>query len=285
MPVPSLADRYIVAARLKGYLNKHDEAVALLTEALRQQPDDARLLRFRGHRRISIRDYDGSVADLERAAELLPDTEDGYELYQLEVETDIVHLLLGHPDRVREQHLPVSRAAGHENLALYMTTLHTSVWYHLGVARYLRGDFEGCLEPFARANQTARHREGRVASLDWQYMALRRLNRGADAATVLDEFRAVPAEDGAPDVGYEKRMRLYTGELSPDALLGQLAGDPLMMATQGYGLGNWYLYNHQAAKAEEIFDQVLATGVTHSFAYLAVEAERARAGNGARANN
>lgn len=272
-----LTHRYVIAARLKGYLNRHGESVALLTEALELEPGSARLLRFRGHRRISIGDYAGAIEDLRAAADQLDGVEDEYEMYQPEVEKDVVSLILGRPELVRPQHLTDTMAAEDPSvLARYNTTLHASVWYHLGVAQYLTGDFEGCLPSFREAERVSRHQEGIVASQDWQYMALRRLGRPAEAEEVLDRFREIKLVEEDHLVGYEGRMQLYTGDITPEQLWAMCDGNSLKTVTQGYGLGNWHYYNGDVAKAREVFDGVLATNVTHAFAYLAVKAEYAR---------
>ncbi|GII94026.1 tetratricopeptide repeat protein [Sinosporangium siamense] len=277
MASPPLTDRYIIAARLKGYLGKHGQAVELLTEALRHDPGSARLLRFRGHRRISTGDYTGAIDDLRTAAAQLDQVEDEYEMYQPEVEKDVVSLILGRPQDVRPQHLTDTDAARDpQALGRYMTTLHTSVWYHLGVAYYLLGDFEACLPAFRGAERSARHQEGTVAALDWQYMALRRLGRTDAAKEVLDRFRAIDVVTEDHYVGYENRMRLYTGDITPGQFRKTLDGDDLRTATEGYGLGNWHYYNGDTATAREVFDAVLRTRVSHSFAYLAVKAEYSR---------
>jgi tetratricopeptide (TPR) repeat protein len=272
-----LTHRYIIAARLKGYLNKHEESVALLTEALELEPNSPRLLRFRGHRRISIGDYAGAIEDLRAAADGLAGVEEEYEMYQPEVEKDVVSLILGRPEQVRPQHLTETEAAADpQALERYHTTLHTSVWYHLGVAQYLDGDLAGCLTSFREAERSARHQEGLVASQDWQYMALRRLGRKDEAEEVLDRFRKIALVDEDHLVGYEGRMRLYTGEITPEQLWAMCDGNSLKTVTQGYGLGNWHYYNGDVDAAREVFDGVLATGVTHAFAYLAVKAEYSR---------
>ncbi|MEV6693532.1 tetratricopeptide repeat protein [Micromonospora sp. NPDC051196] len=272
-----LTDRYIIAARLKGYLNKPTEAVALLTEALEQEPGSARLLRFRGHRRISLGDYAGAIEDLRAAADQLGDVEDEYEMYQVEVEKDVVSLILGRPEDVRPQHLTDTMAAQNPQvLDRYMTTLHTSVWYHLGVAQYLSGDFEGCLPSFREAERCSRHQEGTVASQDWQYMALRRLGRPDEAEQVLDRFRKIELIEEDHLVGYEGRMQLYTGQITPDELWAMCDGNALRTVTQGYGLGNWYYYNGDIDAARKVFDEVLNTNARYGFAYLAVQAEYSR---------
>ena len=55
---------------------------------------------------------------------------------------------------------------------------------------------------------------------------------------------------------YHRRLLMYKGELAPEAVLNPESGDPLELATQGYGVGNWYLYNGQPEKAREVFEQM-----------------------------
>jgi hypothetical protein len=44
-------------------------------------------------------------------------------------------------------------------------------------------------------------------------------------------------------------------------------------ATVAYGVGNWYLYNDLAERAEEIFTEIVAGDQWSSFGYIAAEAE------------
>ncbi|MGH7595148.1 MAG: tetratricopeptide repeat protein, partial [bacterium] len=50
----------------------------------------------------------------------------------------------------------------------------------------------------------------------------------------------------------------------------------LDIATQGYGVGNWYFYNGQAEKAREIFEKVIKGKYWAAFGYIAAEAELRR---------
>ena len=72
---------------------------------------------------------------------------------------------------------------------------------------------------------------------------------------------------------------MYQGKSSPDALL-QVGTDEqdtdLAFATQGYGVGNWYLYNGDSAKAKEVFEKVVAGKYFSAFGFIAAEAELAR---------
>lgn len=278
MPVPETNHRYIIAARLKGYLGKHDDAVALLTRALADDPHDTRLLRFRGHRRISIRDFDGAIADLQAAAANLPAVEDEYELYQKDVEPDAIRLIIGEED-INDHHPKLADIHGTPQAQRYMTTLHTAVWYHLAVALYVSGRLTEAVEAFSKAFDTAHHYEGKVASLDWTYMALRRLGRDEEAAAVLPRFAALVDEYDAQGIGYHDRLQLYTGEITPQELSDKISDNALLVATVGYGLGNWYLYNGHVEEARKAFQGVLDTGASHAFAYIAVESELAGLGD------
>lgn len=277
MSTPSVQDRHIIAARLKGYLNKPHDAIALLTTALEEDPENTRLLRFRGHRLISVRDFDQAIADLRTAAAHLADVPDEFELYQKDVEPDAIALILGATD-IQDHHPSVKSLEGSPEAERYMTTLHSAVWYHLGVALYLDGRLTEAIEPFQKAYETARHYESKVASLDWGYMILRRLGRAEEAEQLLATFAGLVDEYDEQAAGYHERMELYSGRRSGDELRDSIMNDPIQVATVGYGLGNWYLYNGEHDKAEAVLDEVLSSGARHAFAYLAAQSERERRG-------
>ncbi|WP_299521053.1 tetratricopeptide repeat protein [uncultured Serinicoccus sp.] len=277
MPTPSAQDRYIIAARLKGYLQKPHDAIALLTTALEESPDDTRLLRFRGHRLISVRNFDQAITDLRAAAAQLPDVPDEFELYQKDVEPDAIALILGETD-LQDHHPSVESMEGRPEASRYMTTLHSAVWYHLGVALYLDGQLTQAIEPFQKAYETARHYESKVASLDWGYMILRRLRRDEESDQLLALFAGLADEYDVQAAGYHERMELYSGRRSGDELREAILNDPIQVATVGYGLGNWYLYNGERDKAQTVLDEVLSSGAPHAFAYLAAQSEQERRG-------
>jgi hypothetical protein len=109
-----------------------------------------------------------------------------------------------------------------------------------------------------------------AASSDWLYMTLRRLGRDQEAADVLLGIRKDMRilENDA----YHRRLLMYKGEIAPEELLAA-GDDPVQVATYGYGVGNWYLYNGQREKALEIFRQILAGPNKAAFGYIAAEVE------------
>jgi tetratricopeptide (TPR) repeat protein len=241
---PGDADAIIWLGRRLAYLGRYREAIQTFSEGIEKHPEDARLYRHRGHRWITVREFDRAIADLERAAELVRGKPD-------EIEPD------GAPNRFN-----VPR-----------TTLHFNIFYHLGLARYLKGDFEGALEAYRACMDVATNDDMIVAVADWMYMTLRRLGRDEEAAEVLR--RVYPDMEIMENDAYHRRLLMYKGLVPPDALLAD-EGDPLQLATQGYGVGNWYLYNGDATRAREVFERVLAIGNWPAFGHIAAEAELSR---------
>ena len=62
--------------------------------------------------------------------------------------------------------------------------------------------------------------------------------------------------------------------------LSEITGDSntLGSASLGYGIGNYFLYNGDNAKARSIFQKIVDGNQWSSFGYIAAEAELARMG-------
>jgi dipeptidyl aminopeptidase/acylaminoacyl peptidase len=244
---PDDADAIIWVARRLGYLGRYREAIAVLTRGLEKHPEDIRLLRHRGHRYISVRELDKAVADLSRAAALItakniPD----------QVEPD------GVPN---PQNVPTS-------------TSHFNVYYHLGLAHYLKGQFEPALAAYRECLKYSTGSDDRlVATSDWLYMTLRRLGRTEEAARVLQPITADLKV--IENHSYWHRLLMYKGEKTAEDLLGP-RDDGVELATYGYGVGNWYLYNGQKEKAVEVFRRVVAGPQWAAFGFIAAEADLVR---------
>jgi len=244
---PDDADAIIWLARRLGYLGRYQEAIAVLSRGIEKHPEDVRLYRHRGHRYITVRELDKAVADLSRAAALitsrnLPD----------QVEPD------GDPN---PQNVPTS-------------TSHFNVYYHLGLAHYLKGEFEPALAAYRECLKYSTGSDDRlVATSDWLYMTLRRLGRADEAARVLQPI--TKDLQVLENHSYWHRLLLYKGEKTAEELLGP-RDDGIELATYGYGVGNWYLYNGQKERAVEVFRRVVAGPMWPAFGFIAAEAELAR---------
>jgi len=104
-------------------------------------------------------------------------------------------------------------------------------------------------------------------------MTLRRLNRAAEAARLLDAI--VLGMKVKDDQQYYDRLQMYKGLKTPEELL-KAGGDPVSAATLAYGVGNWYLYNGRTAEAKALFEKIITGPNWMPFGFIAAEAELAR---------
>jgi tetratricopeptide (TPR) repeat protein len=242
---PNDPDALIWVGRRQGYLWRFQDAIATFSKGIAQHPDNAALYRHRGHRYITTRQFDRAVADFEKAAALIK----------------------GKPDQIEPDGQP--NAAGKPR-----TTLQFNIWYHLGLAYYLKGDYQKALAAYNECMKVSNNDDSIVATSDWLWMTLMRLNRKAEAAKVLERITA--KMDILENGSYHRRLLMYKGVEKPEALLDPANADDLTMATQGYGVGNWYLVNGNTARAREIFERVVAGRSWSAFGYIAAEADLQR---------
>ena len=78
------------------------------------------------------------------------------------------------------------------------------------------------------------------------------------------------------DNAYTRRLKLYRGEIGPDAVLTAADTDEVQVATLAYGLGNWYLVRGDKAQARTWFERSVKSGGWPAFGFIASEAELRR---------
>ncbi|MFN8574822.1 MAG: prolyl oligopeptidase family serine peptidase [Gemmatimonadaceae bacterium] len=243
---PDNADSLIWYGRRTAYLGRFNDAIAIYTDGIARHPEDARIFRHRGHRYLSVRRIDDAIADFERAAALTR----------------------GKPDEVEPDGQPNARN-------IPTSTLQSNIWYHLGLAYYLKGYFTNALRAYREDLKRATNADMQVATSHWLYMTLRRMGRTDEAARVLQPINNSMEiiENGA----YYKLLLMYKGEVTPESLLAANAAGGLDDVTTAYGVANWYLYNGRAADAEALFRRVVGQNAQWAaFGYLACEAELKR---------
>jgi tetratricopeptide (TPR) repeat protein len=207
------------------------------------------MYRHRGHRYITLRCFDRAVEDLERAAGLVK----------------------GRPDETEPDGLPNARNTP-------TSTLKTNVFYHLGLAHYLKGDFARARRAFRECRKFSKNPDMLAATSHWLYVTLRRMNREGEARRVLD------AVDERADIienhDYQRLLLMYKGKATPERLLEEAsrAGATLGYASTAYGVGAWYAYTGRPEKALRVFLDITATPQQTSFGYIAAEAELRRMG-------
>lgn len=259
--------------RRYAYLSDYQKAIAVFSEGIEQYPNSYKLYRHRGHRYISLRQFDKAIADFEKAYELMPKG-------VIETEPD------GAPNKLN---IPLSNT-------------QFNILYHYGLAHYLKGEFAKA-EPIYEellANYCD-NLDLFVATTDWLYMTLKRQNKDEEAdkllTNVLTEAKVLETAKDLTEVAnaimldkvlgyrteiiendsYYKRLLMYKGELPVEELFKTNNEDvALSLATQGYGVANWYLYNGDTLKAKEILTQVLSGTSWAAFGYIAAEADMKR---------
>jgi hypothetical protein len=74
---------------------------------------------------------------------------------------------------------------------------------------------------------------------------------------------------------------MYKRIILPDSVLNVNSDNEdqdLALATQGYGVANWYLYNGDTTKAQVIFNKVVNGKHFSAFGFIASEVELERLG-------
>ena len=238
--------------RRTAYLYRYNEAIKIYTEGLKKFPESYRLYRHRGHRFISIKKFDRAVTDLKKAADLAKEA-------PLEIEPD------GIPNKLNT---PLSNT-------------HFNIWYHLGLAYYLKGDFEKAASAYRECMKWSRNDDLITATVDWLYMTYRRLGKDKEAEKLLslikEKMKIIENQS------YYLRLMMYKGLKTPESLLNPEAESEyemnLSLATQGYGVGNWYLYNGHEEKARKMFHRVVEGKSWSAFGYIAAEVDLLNSGN------
>jgi len=245
---PGDADALIWLGRRTAYLGRYRDAIAIFSTGIAMHPEDARMYRHRGHRWLSVRELDRAIADFDRAAALVR----------------------GRPDEVEPDGLPNARG-------IPTSTLQSNIWYHLGLAHYVTGDFARALPAWQEGMKVSTNPDMQVATSYWLYMTLRRLGRDTEAARVLEPITA--GMEIIENTAYHRLLLLNKGLLT-EADFATATGDALQDASTGYGLGNWHFYNGRPAQARAVWQRVIAGGNWASFGFLAAEAELARPAEG-----
>jgi tetratricopeptide (TPR) repeat protein len=239
------ADVIIWYGRRLAYVGDYREAIRMYSYGFRLHPTDARFLRHRGHRWITLRCNGQAIIDLVKAAELVR----------------------GKPDQVEPDGMPNA-----QNIPT--STLQTNIWYHLGLALYLEKDYNRASEAWKSCLKLSDNPDMYMATAYWLYIALRRAGRDDEAsallATVGKGVKLIENED------YYTLLLLYKGMLKEQEVLEKLRPEAgsLSNATMGYGMGMYYLLNGSRPRAAELWKEVLGGSQWSSFGFIAAESEK-----------
>lgn len=243
---PDNAERIIWFGRRTAYIGEYKAAIKIYSEGLKWKLNrsNARIYRHRGHRFITLRCFNDAIRDLEAAAKLIK----------------------GKPDEIEPDGLPNARN-------IPTSTLQSNIWYHLGLAYYLKGDFKNALKAYKEAAKVSKNPDMLVATTHWHYMTLRRLGKTKEAARLIEPFNKTLGIIENDD--YYKLIKLYRGDIKPADFIKFFSDEAntLSNASLGYGWGNWNLYNGEPEDALRIFRFITDGNQWASFGYIAAEVE------------
>jgi tetratricopeptide (TPR) repeat protein len=231
-------------------------SVARADSALAADPENVERILELGLAQAGVRQYREAIATFTRGIEIDPDNA-------------LLYRWRGHRHlSVRE--LDAARADLERGLALDSTVY--GCWYHLGIVRYVTGDFDGAADAFAHALPLAPDPGEHAGSIDWGWMSLARAGRTNEARAWLEAN-----DDSLPaDNAYTRRLELYRGRVAPDALITPADTEDVQVATLEYGLGNWYLLRGDTTQARAAFERSVRSGGWPAFGFIASEAELRR---------
>lgn len=231
--------------RRHAYLGRHGDAIAAFERGLIEHPESAALRRHLGHRLISLRRFERADRVLTEAALALPDAAEW------------------------ERH-------GDPGAQGPRSTLQFATWYHLGLARYLRGDFQGARRAYLACLDEASYHDDKIAAAAyWLCLTLWRLDRLAEADEML---WALPEPLDVVDNGtYAELLRLFRGEAREAAFLGEAAAMQ-GSTTRDYGVACWLRVQGREDEANALLTRILEDPNWSKFGLIAAEADLARIG-------
>lgn len=221
---PQNVQKFIALGVAQSGARQFREAIETFTRGLAIAPNEPMLYRWRGHRYLSVREFDKAMADLTH----------GYKL----------------------------------------DSTNYGILYHLGVLRFLKGDFNGAAATFAKAQPRAPDGGELAGSTDWLWMSLSRAGRAAEAKAML--ARRPDTLPTTPGYAYVSRLKMYRGEIRPEQLFTPSDTADVQVATLSYGLGNWYMVHGDTTKAKAAFQRAVKSGGWPGFGFMVSEAELRR---------
>jgi tetratricopeptide (TPR) repeat protein len=242
--MPDDPDALIWVGRRQAYLGEYRGAIATFSEGIARFPDDARFYRHRGHRYITVREFDRAIADFTEAAKRIAGTDDA-------VEPD------GQPNA---RGIPTS-------------TLHFNIWYHLGLAHHLRGEWNEALYAYERCLTVSKNPDAFVATSYWMYLTARRAGDALRAQRILN---AVPPDaEIIENTAYQQLLQYFAGQRERSSVV-PADGDAVGDATLAYGLAVFDLVEGRDSSAAPFQRIVNGAGSRAAFGYIAAEAELRR---------
>jgi tetratricopeptide (TPR) repeat protein len=244
-------------------------AIADAQKSLQADPKNPELFLKLALAQSTAREYRESVATCTKGLALTPNNAD------LLIERG--HRELG----LRE----FSKARADLEKAVKLDPKKIDGYYHLGLSHYFMGEFADAADAFGHAVDLAPSTDSRINSTNWVYASLRRAKKDDQAAKTLATITPEMKNTEPHTFFYLSLIRFFQGRMpETDAVPAQPAPGntdveaELRFDTVAYGVGNWYLYSGNLAKAQEYFKKIVNGNQWMTWGYIGAENEVAHAG-------
>ena len=241
---PDNVELLIAAGRVRRNVWQYRRAMALYTRAIELAPEDWRPHRFRGHRHISVREFDQAVTDLEAARERAPLN------WDVSYHLGLAYFLTGRFGDAADEYMRCIDLADDPDALAAQSD-----------------DFRSC-------SQNGNHPESQIAMTEWAVRALLRDGRSDEAHELLE---AIPADLAiGENVAYYHDLLFYKGLKTEDELLNPPEDAPYRLETVGMGVANWLIVHGETERAREVLEVLASDPWWPGFGRIAAEAELSR---------
>jgi len=195
-----------------------------------------------------MRKFDEAVNDLTLAAELSRGRD-------IEIEPDSI------PNKINKP----------------LSSLQFNIWYHLGLAYYLQGQYEDAARAYETCMAYSTNDDLLAATTDWYYWTAIRMGDTIKANALLEPI-TLEMEIIENDA-YHKRLLMYKGAIELEEVMPLSSSevkDEHIYVTRGYGVAQYLMLIGRDEEAQAILDGILATDTWPSFGFIAAEADKAR---------
>lgn len=240
---PNKLDNIIWYGRWLGNNGLYFEAIKIFSIGLEQFPTSFELLRHRGERYITIRQFDLALEDFERAAFYSRPAKN-------EIEKD------GIPNRYNKS----------------ISNHKFNIYFLLGATHYLKGNYDKAISSFKQCMAFCDNNDLLVKLTDWFYLSYRRIgNEKAAQELLIPINKKIKVLEY---VDYLNRLLVYKNQYKPERVLIYAENDDKSLTPiLAYGIGSWYLINGNIDKSTQIFERILLNKAWNSLAYIAAEVD------------
>ncbi len=238
---PDDIELVIAAARVRRNFWQYRQAMELYSRAIEMDATDWRAWRFRGHRHISVREFEQAIRDLERARELAPMNWDvAYHL-------GLAYFVEGRFEDAADEYMRCLDLADDPAAVAADTP-----------------EVRSCV-------QNADDPESYVAMTEWAVRASARAGLMSQADSLLE---AVPSDlDITTNVAYYHDLLFYKGEMTAEQLLNPGPDAPYRRETVGYGVANWWIVQGDTAGAQTLLEELVQDEWWPGFGRISAEVE------------